>query len=184
MKKNASDNEHNTLFQQAMRGVKPLTPSKTRVSLEKKTIPRPKLRKPKPPGPELFAFSDYETLEPVSSEALLFFAKPGLQHKVLRKLRQGQYNVEKKLDLHGMTSTEAKIALGEFLQTCKHQGIRHVLMIHGKGRDTQKPILKNRLNHWLRQTPQVLAFCSALAQDGSTGALYVLLKNQTGESTS
>jgi DNA-nicking Smr family endonuclease len=78
-----------------------------------------------------------------------------------------------------MTAEDAKNALSHFLAACKRNGIRHVLMIHGKGRSNRKPILKNKLNHWLRQTDDVLAFCSAMSKDGSSGALYVLLRRQS-----
>ena len=37
-------------------------------------------------------------------------------------------------------------------------------------------MLKIKVNSWLRQKDQVLAFCSARPQDGGTGAVYVLLK--------
>jgi DNA-nicking Smr family endonuclease len=37
-------------------------------------------------------------------------------------------------------------------------------------------VLKNKLNAWLRQRDDVLAFCSAPAHDGGSGAAYVLLR--------
>ncbi|HET8706021.1 MAG TPA: Smr/MutS family protein, partial [Pseudomonadales bacterium] len=45
-------------------------------------------------------------------------------------------------------------------------------------RDGREPILKSSVNHWLRQLPQVLAFCSAQPKDGGLGAVYVLVKLQ------
>ncbi|MHB8428784.1 MAG: Smr/MutS family protein, partial [Acidiferrobacterales bacterium] len=36
--------------------------------------------------------------------------------------------------------------------------------------------LKGKVNSWLRQKDEVLAFCSAPRQDGGTGAVYVLLR--------
>jgi DNA-nicking Smr family endonuclease len=87
-----------------------------------------------------------------------------------------QYTIEASLDLHGMVVTEARNALSHFLMECHRQGIRQVLIIHGKGRANPYPILKNKLNHWLRQADNVLAFCSVKASDGSSGALHVLLK--------
>ncbi|HEX2548190.1 MAG TPA: Smr/MutS family protein, partial [Gammaproteobacteria bacterium] len=120
--------------------------------------------------------SDFESLDPVSASDLLFFARPGIQYKILRKLREGQYNAEAILDLHGMTVEESRTALYHFIIQCRQKGVRHALVIHGKGRANCKPILKNKLNHWLRQIPEVLAFSSAHAKDGATGALYVLLR--------
>ncbi len=166
------------VFKEAVRGVKRL-----------KLRPKADLAQPKRPpvvrkqrvvvDEETLTFSDFEKLPLVSTEDVLFFAKSGLQHKVLRKLRQGQYTVEATLDLHGYTVSEARELLSEFLLHCIKDGIRHVLIIHGKGRANSKPILKNKLNHWLRQLEQVVAFCSAGLKEGRTGALYVLLRRET-----
>jgi DNA-nicking Smr family endonuclease len=104
------------------------------------------------------------------------FHRNGIQNKVLRNLRRGQYNAQATLDMHGMRVTEAREELGYFLLNCTKRGIRHALIIHGKGNGTTKPILKNKLNHWLRQLDSVLAFCSATPQEGRTGAVYILLK--------
>ncbi len=163
------------LFRDTVRKVKPLT--HTKVALKRPT-PINKVSKPVNPKEEVLdsPFSDYESLDPVSGEDLLEFTRPGIQHKVLRKLRTGQYNVEAILDLHGKTVMEAKESLQVFLQTCQERDVRHTLIIHGKGHGRSKPILKNKLNHWLRQTEQVLAFCSATIKDGRSGAMYVLLK--------
>jgi DNA-nicking Smr family endonuclease len=89
-------------------------------------------------------------------------------------------HLEAELDLHGLTLAKAEPTLSQFLEQCQEQKIRCVRIIHGKGwgsRDN-KPVLKSKLNHWLRQSDAVLAFCSATIEDGGTGALYVLLKRQ------
>jgi DNA-nicking Smr family endonuclease len=163
-------------FKEAMRGVKPMTHSKIIFSPNLTvTRRRAQLLKNEPDDPE-FQFSDHEKFEEVGSEDLLDYSRSGIQHKILRKLRTGQYNIEAILDLHGMTIEEARHALSKFLVRCKQNQVKHVLMIHGKGRGNRKPILKNKLNHWLRQTEEVLAFCSATAKEGRGGALYVLLR--------
>ena len=109
----------------------------------------------------------------------LFFKRPGIQDKVLSKLRKGKFAIERELDLHGMTSTDAQATLGRFLLHCRHHDIHCVRIIHGKGRGSRdgQPVIKNKLNQWLRNTPQILAFSSARTRDGGTGAVYVLLKN-------
>ncbi len=108
------------------------------------------------------------------------FARPGLQHSLLRKLRQGRVARAAELDLHGMTVPEARLALQRFLLHCRQRGLRCVCIIHGKGyRSPQgRPVLKARLNGWLRQWEDVLAFCPARPADGGGGALYVLLKTR------
>ena len=109
----------------------------------------------------------------------LFFKRPGIQDQVLAKLRKGKFAIERELDLHGMNSKDAQAALGRFLLHCRHHDIRCVRIIHGKGHGSRdgKPVIKNKLNLWLQKIPQVLAFCSARACDGGTGAVCVLLKN-------
>ncbi len=114
----------------------------------------------------------------VRGEEFIAFKQVGVSNKTLRKLRKGQYNVEATLDLHGMTIDEAKTAVDTFLQHCLHHGIRVIVIIHGKGHHSQMPILKNKLNHWLRGINMVLAFCSASSAHGSRGAIYVLLKKE------
>jgi len=163
------------MFAAAMQGVKRIIQKKT-ISPEappKKTFKTTLIFKES--EPPLF-FSDYEKLDSVGSEDKLDFFRPGIQHKMIRNLRKGQYNAEAVLDLHGKTIEEAREILSHFLLNCQRKGIRHVMIIHGKGRSHSKPIIKNKLNHWLRQTEYVLAFCSATAQDGGTGALYILLR--------
>lgn len=120
---------------------------------------------------------DIDTLEIEVGDELIF-ARPGLQHGVLRKLRRGQFSIGAELDLHGMTVPLAQRALREFLARCLLADTRCVRIIHGKGLSTpdRPPVLKTRVNTWLRQHGDVLAFCSARPQDGGTGALYVLLK--------
>ena len=78
------------------------------------------------------------------------------------------------LDLHGLSVAQAKKTLINFLN--KHPK-KAVHIIHGKdNRYNTHPILKNHVNHWLKQLPGVIAFHSATTSDGGSGALYVLLK--------
>ncbi len=108
----------------------------------------------------------------------LSYSKPGVQKQTLRKLRRGQYQIEAELDLHGMTVAVAKTALSEFLGQCLARSQRCVRIIHGKGigSKNKKPVIKNKLNNWLRHQDNVMVFCSARQIDGGTGAIYLLLK--------
>jgi len=118
--------------------------------------------------------------EPRASGEELLYWKPGLQQRVLRKLRRGQFAVERELDLHGMTSAMAKQAILRFLEECAAARCRCARIIHGKGRGSKdgKPVLKHRLDGWLRQQGRVLAFCTARHDDGGGGAVYVLIKDK------
>ena len=105
----------------------------------------------------------------------------GLDPRVLRRLRRGDYAWQAYLDLHGMTSAEARVALDRFLPAAVSAGHRCVLIVHGRGRNSKDrtPVLKERLKVWLargRAARIVLAFTSARSCDGGAGALYVLLR--------
>ena len=115
----------------------------------------------------------------VESGEDLSYRAPGLQDSVFRRLRRGTYRVGAELDLHGMTSVVAKTALHHFLADCVARGVRCARVIHGKGlrSSNQGPVLKSRVDHWLRRRKDVLAFVSARPQDGGTGAVYVLLRS-------
>ena len=120
---------------------------------------------------------DYEPAEVETGEELLY-VRPGLQHSVIRKLRRGLYAIEDELDLHGHTVAQARERLDGFLRDARGLGKRCVRIIHGKGKSSEGklPVLKGKVNAWLRQKDEVLAFCSARPTDGGTGAVYVLLK--------
>ena len=105
----------------------------------------------------------------------------GLDPRLLRRLRAGEFAYQAHLDLHGMTSDEARRAVEGFLITAFQNGKRCVLIIHGRGRNSkdQIPVLKSRVTTWLAHgqwARMVLAFCTARPCDGGAGALYVLLR--------
>ena len=108
----------------------------------------------------------------------LLFVRTGIQPRVLRKFRRGQYTIEAELDLHGRTALEARELVSQFLHNARLNNKRCVRIIPGKGLSSlaKLPVLKVKVNSWLRQMDAVLAFCSARPNDGGTGAVYVLLK--------
>jgi DNA-nicking Smr family endonuclease len=106
---------------------------------------------------------------------------PGLDQRVLRNLRAGDYSVQAHLDLHGLTKVEAKAALEKFIHESRLKGLRCVLVVTGRGLHSkdQIPVLKEGVQTWLshgRIARQVLAFTTAKPQDGGAGAVYVLLR--------
>ena len=106
-----------------------------------------------------------------------FYHAPSFDVKKIRQLKTGKIAYEISLDLHGMTSDEAYNALLDFIEECRLNQQRCVRIVHGKGgKLSDKPILKNKVDYWLRQIPGVLAFVSALPKYGGTGALLVYLK--------
>lgn len=112
----------------------------------------------------------------IGAEDRLYFSRPGLQSKRAKQLMQGQIRQSDYLDLHQMTVEQARSAVINFLTHSREHGYRCVRIIHGKGRLGQsRAKLKNCVNCWLQQISWILAFSSAQARDGGTGALYVLL---------
>ena len=105
----------------------------------------------------------------------------GLDPRVLRRLRRGDFAWQDHLDLHSMTSATARVAVDHFLVQSVALGHRCVLIVHGRGRNSkdQTPVLKERLKSWLargRAARIVLGFTTARPCDGGAGALYVLLR--------
>lgn len=121
--------------------------------------------------------SPSDAIEGDDAESLAFY-RDGLGGRNFRKLRRGRYSIGDEIDLHGMTVAEARVALQRFLEQALARRLTCVRVVHGKGRGSGHggPILKRKVDVWLRQWDQVLAFCSARPADGGTGAVYVLLK--------
>jgi len=106
------------------------------------------------------------------------FLREGLGREVVRKLRRGHWIVQDRVDLHGLNREEARRLLSAFLRACIKRGLRCVRIIHGKGlrSPNREPVLKGKVQHWLAQRDEVLAFCQAPQAQGGSGALLVLLK--------
>ncbi len=97
--------------------------------------------------------------------------------RVLRRLGQGQYAAQDELDLHHATAAGAEALLRGFLADARGRGAHCVRIIHGKGLGSGGvPVLKNLVDRLLRQRSDVLAFHSAPAAQGGTGAVLVLLR--------
>ena len=109
----------------------------------------------------------------------------GLDPRILRRLRHGEFPYHAILDLHGMSAAAARAAVEAFVVDAFRAGRRCVLIVHGRGRNSRDrtPVLKEGLKSWLahgRVGRSVLAFTSARPADGGTGALYVLLRRRRG----
>ena len=97
---------------------------------------------------------------------------------MVRNLRKGQWTVQRQLDLHDLRTDEAREALGQFIRECYKQGIRCVRVVHGKGLGSpgKVSVLRPKVQSWLIQKNQVLAFVQATPAQGGAGALVVLLQ--------
>lgn len=171
------------LFMQAMHGVNPLADKNVRPpaggSTSKPDAATLSKRAAAQGGEDSqlgAGLSDMQALlNPVSGEAYLSYKQPTLQNKIFTQLKQGKLRWFDAVDIHGCTIDEARAAMTQLLSQAKKNNETVVKIVHGKGTDA---VLKTCINGWLRQLPEVLAFCSAPAKDGGNGAVLVLLKKQ------
>ena len=157
-------------FPDAVGGVRPLKQDRITPPLKKrKPVPEQTLRDQREVMDSLLS-DDYEPADVETGEELLY-SRPGLQHSVMRKLRRGQYAIEAQLDLHGNTVPQARERVSGFLHDMQAQNRRCVRIIHGKGKSSEGETagVEGKVNAWLQQWDQVLAFCSAQPNDGGTG---------------
>jgi DNA-nicking Smr family endonuclease len=104
----------------------------------------------------------------------------GIDQAHLVRLRRGEQRFERRIDLHGRTAAEARRELTAELRAAFADGVRCVLVVHGRGLHSEGgPVLKSGVVDWLVAAPLaslVMAFASAQPRDGGPGASYVLLR--------
>jgi DNA-nicking Smr family endonuclease len=125
---------------------------------------------------------DFDVESLLDTDDGLSYRRPGLGPDVIRHLRLGRWSLQGQLDLHGLRSDEARTALGVFLRQAHKTGWRCVRVVHGKGLGSpgKIPVLKNKVQRWLAQKNEVIAFVQARPSDGGAGALIVLLAPGAG----
>ncbi|MGH7111841.1 MAG: Smr/MutS family protein [Stellaceae bacterium] len=105
-----------------------------------------------------------------------------LDRATAERLKRGMHPIEARLDLHGMTQSEAHRALVGFVADSRAAGRRCVLIITGRGLASGEPgVLKRAVPRWLDEPglrPQVLAIAAAQPRHGGSGALYLLLRRR------
>ncbi len=107
----------------------------------------------------------------------LSFRRVGVGPDVPARLRRGQWALQGELDLHGLTREAARERLVAFLREAHRRGQRCVRVVHGKGNGSpgRQPVLKEKVQRWLAQRNEVIAFAQASGAQGGAGALLVLL---------
>ena len=112
----------------------------------------------------------------------------GVEPSIRKKVVRGRIEIDGRIDLHGMTQTEARGALHRFIQSRFSRGDRTVLVITGKGAKTdsdyiaamtERGVLRTMLPIWLSE-PSLAALVSgwsvAARGHGGEGAWYVRLR--------
>ncbi len=143
---------------------KPIAPVPTQRLLDNERVMQELLEE----SDETFSFESGDELK---------FLRDGHSTRLLKKLRRGDYAIQDELDLHGFNSGEAKRETHGFINECANDNVRAVRIVHGKGRNSagRTPVIKRMLLGWLSKNQHVIAVVSTPANDGGTGAVYVLL---------
>lgn len=108
-----------------------------------------------------------------------------LGRRMKQKVARGSEPIDRRIDLHGMTQSEAHHALARFLRSAQREGARLVLVITGKGARSdadafaERGVLKRQVPLWLESAelrPLVVGFENAGIGHGGQGALYVRVR--------
>ncbi len=171
------DEDDGALFRAAIGEVTPLPA--TAAPANAKPRPRPRARMAE--RDEAEAHGEFARLlrdtAPLEAGDTASYRRDTLPPRSFQRLKRGQFSVQDELDLHGATAAQAEALLRQFLLEAHAHEYGCVRIIHGKGRqsDGGAPVLKNLVDRLLRLRNDVLAFHSAPAAQGGTGALLVLL---------
>lgn len=143
-----------------------------------------RLAKPKPKAKVAAAAVPEASKQPVKqslSPTDLRLDRPaGFDRASARKLTKGTFEIDDRLDLHGMTEAIAHRRLISFVQNAHRAGARTLLVITGKGAMGQG-VLRRKVPSWIKEPPLsglVLALTEASPKDGGGGALYLRLRRQ------
>ena len=92
-----------------------------------------------------------------------------IDRRTAEKFKRGEFAIERRLDLHGMTEKEAFAAVDEFVRKAYMQKCRCLLIVTGKGLNREddawyekKGILKDCVPNWLNGPelrPLILSIC-------------------------
>jgi DNA-nicking Smr family endonuclease len=137
------------------------TPKPIRAARPAKTIASPPPAPPKPATPPLTSLS----------------------RRMRRSVARGKEQIDARLDLHGLTQSEAHVALLRFLRNAHARDARLLLVITGKGRGGELGVLRRQVPQWL-SLPEfrslVIGFEDAHIAHGGEGALYVRVRRARG----
>jgi DNA-nicking Smr family endonuclease len=102
-----------------------------------------------------------------------------LGRRMKQRVARGKEKIDARLDLHGLTQSEAHGDLLRFLRNAHARDARLVLVITGEGRGPEPGVLRRQVPQWLG-LPEfrafVIGFEDAHATHGGEGALYVRVR--------
>ncbi|MDR1425585.1 MAG: Smr/MutS family protein [Rickettsiales bacterium] len=105
----------------------------------------------------------------------------GIDSGTDRKLRTGKIKIDMRIDFHGLTLDRALDSLILGLTNAHERGLRCVLLVTGKGKNTKadRISIKSKISEWLKiasLSSMIVKYVDAIPRHGGTGALYVFLR--------
>jgi DNA-nicking Smr family endonuclease len=183
-KRGQDDNDDAALWEKVVETAAPLTRARNAAAPKPAKIAAPVVKAKPPQGPR----PTQPAPKPAPKLSHVPRAAP-LDRQTSRQLDKGKREVEARLDLHGMRQRDAHAQLRQFLKTAQARGLKHVLVITGKGTDQaasksfyeedERGVLRSAVPHWLAEpefAALVVSFSPAPRRLGGDGALYVRLR--------
>jgi DNA-nicking Smr family endonuclease len=158
--------------------VTPLAPHRRTTHAPPRPAPLPRQREADERAALKEALSDEVDIESLLlTDDGLSFRRPGVGPDVVTRLRRGHWAIQGQIDLHGLRREEAREQLAAFVRDSARRGQRCLRVVHGKGHGSpgRQPVLKAKVQRWLAQFGDVIAFAQASGPQGGAGALIVLL---------
>lgn len=89
-----------------------------------------------------------------------------------------KYDRQASLNLLRQPAERCRQMLYSFISQARRDGLRNLIIIHGKGREqnSHPNVVRSYLARWLTEFEEVQAFCVALPHHGGSGACYVSLR--------
>ena len=173
--------EEEALWSGYARSITPLPPAKSKLKPKSHPQPAPAVPAARVVKAAPGIAARHPPVLPAKSPALAPFDRRSKQ-----RLARGRDAIDARIDLHGMTQTEAHLALASFLRRAQSDGVRTVLVVTGKGASKSahddhvaRGVLRRQVPLWLALPefrPLIVGFDEAHASHGGQGALYVRLR--------
>jgi DNA-nicking Smr family endonuclease len=174
------NDEEISAFSEAMKDVKRLSQKKRLVERKKNTASSQMIAKSSAAKLLEETLADFYTIDVANLPEYMEGHVEGLNPLTIERLKNGDFSIQKSLDLHGYSTETARELFEEFLKEAILSGIHCVRVIHGRGlKSKEKPVLKERLKSWILKAMNrkwIVAFSSCKMCDGGPGATYILLR--------
>lgn len=184
--------EEKALWDQVAKRTEPLGPVEPTVLSAPTPKKKPEVPQPRDPIP-MFEIGGKSKGPATKQDVLptlvdrLGAASVNMDRKSFGKMKRGKLKPEGRIDLHGMTLSQAHPALTAFIMRSHAQGRRLILVITGKGKlrddggpiPTRHGVLRHQVPQWLALPtlqPFVLQVAPAHISHGGHGAYYVYLR--------